>query len=133
MDNMRTIRLPMILLLIGMLLALSACYTKPVRHLGADVSLLSEGESTKEDVLIFLGDPDDQVQLDGNRVKWLYLDKNMSLMEKTPFFGKYVGAPEITQVVVTFNNGVVESIDYSSSDQDELEWTDDFPWQKRKE
>jgi hypothetical protein len=45
--------------LIGLtlLLLLSGCYSKPVRHLASDASLIKAGESTRIDVLQYLGEP----------------------------------------------------------------------------
>lgn len=110
---------------------LSGCYITPVRHLAADIALVQVGQSTREDVLIFLGDPDEQrVQSEGNE-KWLYTQKKKRGAEKTPFVGKYLGSPEINTVVITFTNGIVTDTKFSSDDKDDLDWADDFSWQKQ--
>ena len=41
-----------------LLTLLAGCYSKPVRHLASDASLVRAGESTREDVLRYLGEPD---------------------------------------------------------------------------
>ncbi len=115
------------------LLTVSGCYTTPVRHLASDVALLKVGESTEEDVLVFIGDPDEQKDLGDGVEKWLYHDKEMSLLEKAPLVGKHLGSPEYRNVVVTLTNNVVTGVVYSASDADELKWADDFSWQAKKE
>jgi len=121
------------LLLFLTLVTLSGCYNTPVRHLAADVALLKVGESTEDDVLIFLGPPDESQELAAGVEKWLYNDKQMTLLEKAPLVGKRLGSPEYQQVVVTLKNKIVTEVTYSSSDADDLGWADDFSWQEKKE
>lgn len=121
----------MIVLMLLSACFLSGCYITPVRHLAADIALVQVGQSTREDVLIFLGDPDEQqVQSEGNE-KWLYTQKKKSGFEKTPLVGKYLGNPEINKVVITFVNGIVADTRFSSNDKDDLDWADDYSWQKK--
>jgi hypothetical protein len=115
------------------LVAIAGCYSKPVRHLASDVALLKIGESTGEDVLIFLGAPDEQRELEAGVEKWLYRDTLMTLWEKAPLIGKRVGSPEHRQVVVTLTDNIVTEVVYSSADADELDWAHDFSWQKKTE
>jgi hypothetical protein len=120
------------LLLFLALSIFSGCYTKPVRHLASDIALLQVGKSTREDVVVFLGEPDEQQELGEGVQKWLYREKNMSLLQKTPLVGSKIGAPEFNQVVVTLRNGVVSACDYSYSDEDDMDWAKDFSWQEKK-
>ncbi|MCP3887930.1 MAG: hypothetical protein GY702_03525 [Desulfobulbaceae bacterium] len=120
------------LLLLLMVFGASGCYIKQVRHLAADVALIKVGESSQEDVLIFLGDPDEQVEQENGVVKWLYRETDMTLMEKTPLIGDSIGSPENILVVVTFTGGVVVDTLYQASDEDDMDWADDFSWQQKK-
>lgn len=121
-------------LVVSLLLALavSGCYMKPVRHLASDVALVQVGKSTKEDVTIFLGEPDDIAQDQEGRELWHYRDKNTNLLQKTPMVGSRFGSPEIIHVVVSFTGGVVSSCDFSLSDADDMSWAKDFSWQENK-
>lgn len=121
-----------LLLLVVVMLIVSGCYITPVRHLAADVALLKVGESTQEDVLIFLGDPDEQNDLGEGVVQWVYKETKKTLLEKTPWVGKRIGSPEYRQVVVTLTNGIVSETAFSSSDEDELDWANDYSWQKKQ-
>lgn len=118
-------------LLVAVSLLTSGCYIHPVRHLAADVALLQDGKSTKEDVLIFLGEPDQQQQGENGSEVWLYEEVERSFLEKTPYLGKYLGSPAHRQVKVEFKNGIVVRSEYTSSDEDDLDWSKDFSWQDK--
>lgn len=123
-----------LLLFVAVTLAtISGCYNKPVRHLASDVALLKVGQSTEEDVLIFLGEPDEQQEVSEGVEKWLYRDKHMTFMEKAPLVGKRLGSPEYKLVVVTISNDIVTDVIYSATDADDMDWADDYPWQEKKE
>lgn len=119
-------------IILVLLFSISGCYSKPVRHLASDIALIKVGTSTEEDVEIFLGEPDEKQELDGGVVKWLYIDKNQTLMQKTPLIGKQIGAPVFHRAVVTLQGGIVTDTTYSVSDEDEMDWTDDYSWQVKK-
>jgi len=113
--------------------ALSGCYNTPVRHLTSDVALLKVGQSTEEDVLIFLGQPDERQELAAGVEEWFYKNKDMSFFEKAPLVGKYFGSPQYTRVTVTMTNKIVTDVTYSSSDADDMDWADDYSWQENGE
>ncbi|WP_457575261.1 hypothetical protein [Desulfomarina sp.] len=121
-----------VVFLLCLLSLLSGCYNKPVRHLASDAALLKVGVSTREDVLIYLGDPDEQqVGPDGSE-KWLYTKKDMTLLERVPYAGKYFGSPEYSRLIVTLKNGIVTKCVYLRTDEDDLDWADDYSWQEKK-
>ena len=123
-----------LLLFVAVALAtISGCYNKPVRHLASDVALLKVGQSTEEDVLIFMGEPDEQQEVSEGVEKWLYRDKYMTFLEKAPLVGKRLGSPEYKLVVVTISNDIVTDVIYSATDADDMDWADDYPWQEKKE
>ena len=115
------------------LATLSGCYNAPVRHLASDVGLLKVGVSTEEDVLVFLGEPDEKQELESGVETWLYRDKQMTLLEKAPLVGKRLGSPEYQLAMVTITNKIVTKVLYSSSDADDMDWADDYPWQENIE
>lgn len=122
-------RLFFLLLLITTCLA-AGCYRTPVRHLAADVALLKIGESTQEDVFIYLGQPDHQRDLGGGVVQYSYRDQKKAFLEKTPLVGKYTGNPEYLQVIVTLSRGIVSDLVFNSADEDDAGWRNDFSWQQ---
>ncbi len=120
------------IILVATVFVLSGCYNKPVRHLTSDAALLKIGVSSNEDVLIYLGDPDEQSVLGDGVEKWLYKREKKTLLEKIPYAGRQFGAPEYSQVVVTITNGVVTDCIFSLSDEDDTEWADDYSWQEKR-
>ena len=120
------------LILVATASVLSGCYNKPVRHLASDAALLKVGTSSSEDVLIYLGDPDEQKTVADGVEKWLYKKEDKTLLEKMPYLGSQFGMPEYSQVVVTIVNGIVTECTFSQSDEDDLEWADDYSWQEKK-
>jgi len=121
------------LILIFLACYLSGCYTTPVRHLASDIALLQVGKSSKEDVIVYLGEPDEQVDLGEGTQKWLYREKKTRFFQKTPLVGSKFGSPEVNQVVVTLRNDVVSACDYSYSDEGDRGWAKEFSWQEKKQ
>jgi hypothetical protein len=105
----------------------------PVRHLAADIALLKAGETTQEDVIIYLGEPDDVRELDDGTVQWLYLEKDESTLRKTPLVGNMMGSAEFQRAIVTIKDGIVAEAVYSSSDKKVLDWGDDSSGQMEKQ
>lgn len=122
-------------LLLGLILILplSGCYTKPVRHLAADVAMIQVGKTGEEDVVVFLGKPDKTRSLTDGHLQYLYEDNRRTLLEKTPGLGKYFGSPNIQRAVVTFKNGIVSDLQFFESDDDDMGWADDYSWQETEE
>ena len=123
----------LVVFMVLLLGAISGCYNTPVRHLAADVALLKVGQTTGEDVVVFLGEPDERQELAAGVEKWIYFDKEMTVWEKTPVVGKRIGAPEYKLAMVTITNNIVTEVVYTSYDKDDLDWEDDYHWQENRE
>lgn len=113
------------------LTALAGCY-KPVRHLASDAALLKIGQSDRNDVLTYLGEPDEQVILGGGEERWIYREYEHNLVKEAPVVGKYFGKPDYGTVTVTITDDVVSACTYSSWESDQGDWEDDFSWQEEK-
>lgn len=111
---------------------LSGCYTTPVRHLASDAALLKVGESKRNDVLIYLGEPDEQIVLGKGEEKWLYKEYEHSMVKSAPLVGKYFGKPNYGTLAVTLKNDIVADIIYGAWESDNDAWQDDFGWQEQK-
>ncbi len=127
-----TLNIRVFIVVLATAFLLSGCYNKPVRHLVSDAALLKIGKSSSEDVLIYLGDPDEQKTLGDGVEKWLYKKEDKTLLERIPYAGRQFGAPEFSQVVVTIVNGIVTECTFSLSDEDDMDWADDYSWQEKK-
>ena len=111
-------------------LVLAGCYGKPVRHLASDAALIKPGESTREDVLTYLGEPDEQEILSEGVEKWVFREYESSMLKSTPVVGRYFGPPDYGTVTVILKNNIVAKCIYGAYDHEELDWADDFGWQE---
>jgi outer membrane protein assembly factor BamE (lipoprotein component of BamABCDE complex) len=111
------------LLLTALLLSmvLSACQRQPIRHYSSDVSLLLPGSTTKQEVLAYLGTPEEQRVDPREGEMWIYYQVNKSLLRKTPLLGKRMGREQYEVVIVTFQGEVVRTNTYRSLDRQEFE------------
>jgi len=119
------------MILAAVVLVLSGCYNTPVRNLASDAALIKVGQSTRDDVLAYLGEPDDQQVVAGGVEKWLYKEETATSLEKAPLVGKYFGAPGVGRVVVTLKGDLVVGCDYDAHDDDDTDWANDFSWQEK--
>lgn len=124
-------RLRYVLCILVALTALAGCY-KPVRHLASDAVLIKVGESNRNDVLTYLGEPDEQVILGNGVERWLYREYEHNLVKEAPVVGKYFGKPDYGTVTVTITGDVVTECVYGGWESDSRDWQDDFGWQEEK-
>ncbi|MEW6220100.1 MAG: hypothetical protein AB1634_11280 [Thermodesulfobacteriota bacterium] len=108
--------------LLALCLLLSSCGRgEPVRHLASDVSLVIQGQSTRADVEMALGPPDEsRIGTDG-REEWIYREVHRSLLRKTPYVGGHLGDQEEEVVVVTFEGDRVRTCVYRVDGEDRTE------------
>lgn len=112
---------------------LTGCYNKPVRHLASDVALLKIGESGRDDVLTFLGEPDEQIVLKDGVEKWVFTEYEKSALKEAPVVGKYFGKPNYGKVTVILKNNIVVDCIYGAWKHNDNAWADDFDWQEKQQ
>lgn len=117
----------------GISLLLPGCYMTQVRHLASDVGMLQIGVSTQDDVLVFLGEPDERKDLGGGKQQWLYADVDKAFYQKIPFVGKYFGEPDRMLARVVLTDNIVTECSYKMIDDAEKSWSEDFSWQEKEE
>lgn len=120
------------LILCAAALLLGGCYNKPVRNLASDAALIKSGQSTRDDVLTFLGEPDDQKVVGKGVEKWLYKEETTSVLGKAPLVGKYLSSPGYGRVVVTLKGDTVIDCSYDAHDAGEDGWAHDYSWQEKE-
>ena len=109
--------------LITLLLGATGCsyyYREPVRHLASDASLLVPGQTTKQEVLSYMGEPDERRQGAAGEEVWIYHQVRKSLLRKTPYLGKKIGQEEYDVMNVTFNGEVLASCVFRLLDEEEF-------------
>ncbi len=120
------------LCLILSLFVLSGCYNKPVRHLASDVSLIKAEKSSREDVLLLLGEPDAQQMVSAEMEEWVYYEEDPSLMQQSPLIGGMFSPNGYGKIVLTLKGDLVVTCRYSSYNKDDNKWADDYSWQEKK-
>ncbi len=126
---MKMARLFTIPLLLFMLLG-GGCYNQPVQHLASDAALIKIGKSTKNDVLLLLGEPKAQQFIGNGAEEWVYYEEEMSMMQRTPLVGSLFDPKGYTMIRIVLENDLVKSCDYSGYESGEADWSGNNSWQK---
>jgi hypothetical protein len=113
-----------------LVLLLAGCSGTPTRHLVSDVAMIKAGESTREDVLTLMGDPDSKRMVSPEVEEWVYYEEARSTFQNTPFVGGVFDPDGYNMVVVTLEGEKVTLCRYSGYDDDEFDWQDDYSWQE---
>lgn len=121
------------IVLLVMSLLLSGCYNKSRRHLASDVSLINVGISSRNDVLIYLGEPDRQRNIGPNREEWVYVEEKPSDLQRAPLVGEFFSGDGYDKVFVILENDIVQSCYFREFAEDEFDWADDYNWQEKEE
>ena len=108
-----------ICLVLFMLMA--GCAKKNVRHLASDVCLVTPEVSSKEQVLTYLGQPDEQYEMVDGSETWFYYEVKKDMLNKTPYIGDRLGDKKYETVKVTFAGDIVQTCIYRSLSEEEFQ------------
>jgi hypothetical protein len=98
----------------------TGCARKTVRHLASDVSMVNPGTTTKQEVVIYLGQPDEEYQAADGAVLWVYHEARKSLLRDTPYVGDKIGEKTYEVVKVTFNGDIVQTVDFRTMSEEDF-------------
>jgi len=110
----------LIFLLLSVVLTVTACSNKQVRYLASDVCLVEHDKTTKQEVLSYLGQPDEQYVKPTGEEVWVYYDAKKSMLSNTPYIGDRVGDEKVEMVTVTFTGNIVRTSVYRSMSEEEF-------------
>ncbi len=110
------------------LFLLSGCSFKPIRHLASDAALIQAGESTRQDVLRYLGGPDGHRTLSPGVEEYVYHQQRKGDFGKLSLVGKWIDPDSYEKVLVTLKDDTVISCEFRLVKEDDQEWKDDFEW-----
>ncbi|MFZ5798094.1 MAG: hypothetical protein C4563_00135 [Desulfobulbus sp.] len=122
----------LILVGLSLLLLLGGCYSKPVRHLASDASLIRAGESTRQDVLRYLGEPNGRRTVSPGVEEFVYYEERRSLLQRTPLVGPYIGVEGNEMLMITLTGDLVTDSVFRTFRKDERDWANDFTWEDVK-
>lgn len=109
------------LLLTLLFAGLLGCAKKNVRHLASDVCLVTPEQSTREQVLTYLGTPDEQYEMADGSETWIYYDVKKTMLRDTPYIGEKIGEKKYEMVKVTFDGDIVRTCVYRLLSEEEFE------------
>ncbi len=118
------------LLVFSFFMGLGGCSSTPTRHLVSDVSMISAGNTSREEVLKLLGDPDSKRMVDSKTEEWVYYEEKAAIFDGTPLLSGVFDPDGYDMVLVSFSGDIVKSCQYRGHDDDEFAWQDDFSWQE---
>ncbi len=117
--------------IIYMLVALffiAGCSSKPIRHLASDAALIKAGESTRQDVLRYLGRPDGRRTVSPGVEEFIYHQERKGFFGNTPLIGNFIDPDSYETIMVTLNGDLVSRCDFLIRKEDDRDWADDFTW-----
>lgn len=117
-------------ILIGMtlLLLLCGCYTKPVRHLASDASLIKAGESTRVEVLQYLGEPNGHRKVGQGIEEYVYHEDKYNFLQRTPVVGPMMGDEGYELLIITLTGDLVTGSEFRTFTKGEMERFEGFTW-----
>ena len=116
--------------LIGLtlLLLLSGCYSKPVRHLVSDASLIKAGESTRIDVLQYLGEPNGRRMVGPGVEEFVYHEGKRNFLQRTPVVGSMMDAEGYELLIITLTGDLVTDSEFRTFKKGEMDRFKGFTW-----
>lgn len=115
------------------LLVSGGCYNKTIRHLASDAVLIKTGVSSRNDVLTYLGEPDDIRIFEGEKEKWTYVEKRPGTLQFLPLVGEYFGGGTYETIIVVLQNDIVQSSLFREFSDDDFDWADTYSPQEKNE
>ncbi len=125
---------PLFVLSVALLaLFLAGCSTTPTRHLVSDVCMIKAGQTSRQDVLALMGDPDSKRMISADTEEWVYYEEARATMQDAPLVGGAFDPDGYNMVVITLSGNTVATCRYSGFEDDEFDWQDDYSWQETEE
>ena len=106
---------------VALFMGMAGCAKKNVRHLASDVCLVTPEKTTKEQVLTYLGLPDEQYEMAEGGETWIYYDVKKSALRDTPYVGDKLGGKKYEMVKVTFMGDTVQTSAYRLLTEEEFQ------------
>ncbi len=109
-----------------LLFFVGACSDKRVRHLASDASMITPGKTSREDVILYLGEPDSQRSVGPGVDEYVYYEDQRDVLRRTPVIRSVVDAQGFEMVVVTITGDIVTECDFRAFDDADVERSEDL-------
>ena len=120
------------ILLLLLILSLSACSNRPVRHLASDASLIKAGESSRREVLLYLGEPNVVRSIGPETDEMVYYADRTGIVGKTPLIGNAFDEAAYETLIITLEGDLVTNCEFRSYNADDDDWSEDLKWDEVK-
>lgn len=117
-----------ILIGLTLLLLISGCYNKPVRHLASDASLIQAGQSKRADVLQFLGEPNGRRVVGPGVEEYMYHEDRRNFFQRQPVVGSMLDAEGYEMLIITLSGDLVTNSEFRTFKKGEMERFEGFTW-----
>ena len=117
-----------ILIGLSLLFLLAGCYSKPVRHLASDASLIKTGESTRLQVLQYLGEPNGRRNVGPGVEEYMYHEDKRTLLQRSPVVGSMMDAEGYELLIITLTGDLVTGSEFRIFKKGEMERFEGFSW-----
>lgn len=111
-----------------LLLLLSGCYSKPVRHLASDASMIKSGKSNRMDVLQYLGEPNGRRSLGPGVEEYLYHEQKRTAIQRALVVGSMLGDEGFETLIITLTGDLVTKTEFRTFKKGEMDRFEGFTW-----
>ncbi len=116
--------------LLCLALCAGGCAKAPVRYLVADACMVNPGQTSRQEILKLMGEPDSKRMLSSTTEEWVYYEEKKSSLQSVPLVGDAFDPSGYHMIVVTLSGDTVLTCCYSGYEDDEFDWKDDYSWQE---
>ena len=114
------------------LFSFGGCYTKQVRHLASDAALIKPGQSTRQDVLRYLGEPNGQRTVSPGVEEYVYYEDQKGNFGSMPVVGSWIDPEGYEMLLITLKGDRVTGCEFRTFNEADQDWVDDFTWEEVK-
>lgn len=119
-----------ILILAALLMLVGGCYSKQVRHLASDASLVKPGVTSKKELYQYLGEPNGRRQVSESEVEYVYYEDLPGFLGHMPPFSNWVDGEGYEMIVIMLKDDVVTRCEFRTFKEADQDWIDDFTWEE---
>ncbi len=120
----------MLIFLLASLFLLAGCYTKQVRHLASDAALIKPGQSSRQDVLRYLGEPNGHRTVSPGVEEYVYYEDRKGTLGTMPLVGSWIDPEGYEMILVTLDGDLVTGCEFRLFNQADQDWVEDFTWEE---
>jgi hypothetical protein len=119
-----------LLCLFAALFLLVGCSGKPVRHLASDAALIKPGQTTRQEVIHYLGEPNGHRTVSPGVEEYVYYEDQEGVFNKLPLVGDWIAPEGYEMILVTLEGDMVTNCEFRAFNEADQDWVDDFTWDK---